>query len=66
MASWFRPKVVECFSALSTELNTEQNTRSEVSMAPTGMYPPDRALDVVMMSGSRSQCSLSEAECFEH
>ena len=26
-------------------------------MAPTGMYPPDSALDTVMMSGSTPQCS---------
>ena len=34
MANWFRPNVVECFSAFSRELYTEEKTRSEVSIAP--------------------------------
>ena len=57
IASWLRPKVVECFIAFSSELNTDVKTRSVVSIAPTGTYPPDSALDTVMMSGRRSQCS---------
>src|SRR5580658_1377227 len=57
MASWFRPKVEECFNAFSSELKTDENTRSEVSTAPTGIYPPESALETVMMSGLRSQCS---------
>ncbi len=33
------------------------NTRSVDSIAPTGTYPPDSALETVMMSGCRPQCS---------
>ncbi len=29
-------------------------------MAPTGTYPPDNALEIVMMSGCRPQCSKAK------
>ena len=57
MASWLRPNVLECFSAFSSELKIDMKMRSEVRTAPTGTYPPDSALETVMMSGSRPQCS---------
>jgi hypothetical protein len=56
MASWFLEKVDEWTTARSIELYTASNTEVVVKTAPTGTYPPDSDLEMVMMSGFRSQC----------
>ena len=57
MASWPIEKVEEWTTALSIELKTAEDTSVVLKTAPTGTYPPDSALDNVMMSGRTSQCS---------
>ena len=51
MASWLVVKVEEWTTARSMELYTLSDTLADDSMAPTGTYPPDSALEMVMMSG---------------
>ena len=43
--------VVEWTIARSIELYVPRRILSLVSIAPTGMYPPESALEMVMMSG---------------